>query len=269
MAGDSVQDFSKILGVVAKVRNLVPDFTVSQCLRAVMKKRFGEGGVSIDGKTAAGKEELVETEAGLIANFGVRIKQDDLPGFSRCENMAAIVSCPNEGLLSDRLHEQICKGMDMMETLMCFLASTFSCSTAPNFFFDPTTPDYSTKPSSKTDSKDQTTTGANKMLFGVRHESAFQIQNGTYGIRSDLTETEACDEYAEIHEENYGLSIFADLLTSNRVGKNLVMRVDDDNNVLRRARFTYSRPLKFIIKRTNVDQDVIYQVSSSDGPQAR
>ena len=199
---------SNVAHVLALVRDLVPDFTTLGNFRVLVGARL-EGARNEDGYA------IPMIAPPLIKTcFGIRAIKDYFPGFSRYQNMEALARLEptNRGsLISQALSVKINEGLMAMGSIMSFLASTFSCPTALNYFFDWSAAEFdSTSPqmAGNTGARARSA-GIENILFGRRYDCAFQRALDDYGFRPDTTErfTDGIPKTLA-HEENFGLKRF-------------------------------------------------------------
>ena len=227
-AGNSVhkENLANIVHTTSLVRNEVPDYTTSGNISIALNTRMGEVMMQTGGEDAVPASQLGSLAA--ADRFGVRAIMDCFPGFSRYQNMEALcrVEPGPTSLVSKFVHDKLNEGMMAMNTIMGFLAQTFSCSAAPNYFFDWKSCDFdqASLNSLRDGSSKVRGAGVENILFGKRYPSAFQRALDDYGFANGSTEkTIGGLPRKSLHEENYGLNVFSEYITGSRVTKLLTL----------------------------------------------
>jgi hypothetical protein len=241
--------------ILAEMRSLVPDFTVVNNLVPIIQQRYtGHGNVLPI--TAYNELEVVN----IVDLFGIRIKKDILPGFSRYENMEVLMCEGAKAFLTPGLQETIRKGIDALECIMGFLGSTFSSPNAVNYFFDPKVTDTNVRANANAKSKCGVRSAGNKMLFGMRFESEFQIQDPRNNSDRNI-ETKYCPVITQqFHEENFGLNSVMEHLTGQI---NLRPRLRDSSET--RLLEFYGQTLRIVTKPVANSGEVV-SIHFSEGP---
>jgi hypothetical protein len=259
-SGITLRTPGRTAAILAEMRSLVPDFTVVNNLEPIIRQR-DTGRTNVH---PANRYSELET-SDIVDLFGIRIKKDILPGFSRYENMEVLMCEEAKAFLSPGLQETIRKGIDALECIMGFLGTTFSSPNAVNYFFDPKVTDPNVRINTNARSKCGVRSAGNKMLFGMRFESEFQIQNDTSNAQTEIGFCPGITR--QFHEENLGLNTVMEHLTGQIKMRSLLT---DRATDARLSEF-YGQTLRIVTKTTPNHEEAVscyFPHSTASGDEA-